>query len=268
MAEERNTRREILRKILTLGPLAALAGAFGGNGAKPVEAYQYTTLTVQDKIGLGTETPVSKLSFGWASPNANHRIALYERTDLNGAAFRGIGMANPSNGVYGVGVWALPGGSDFPSDGNMAVFVRDAGNVGIGAPVPSNPLHVATDARGIRQNHLYTSGNAGWSSISYNAHHDAANGAWVFPDPSRTAITMEMDESVGYPRWHLYTTTTGAKTSWAFRMGVNGDTGNVGIGNSNPAYPLDVVGSIRATGSIYLSSGVLEGKAREAYYSS
>ena len=94
-------------------------------------------------VGIGSNDPISRLSLGWGSPNVNQRIALYERTDLGGAAFRGVGMANPSGGVYGVGIWALPGASDFPSDSNLALFVRDGGNVGIGTTTPAATLDVA-----------------------------------------------------------------------------------------------------------------------------
>ena len=77
MAEERNTRREILKKVLTLGPLAAAAAVFG-NGAKPAAAQTIGdpdvtvtgNLTVNGtgnssfangKVGVGTPTPGTKL---------------------------------------------------------------------------------------------------------------------------------------------------------------------------------------------------------------
>ena len=70
------------------------------------------------------------------------------------------------------------------------------GRLGLGTPAPTHALHV-TPISGIRQNALYLSGGPGWSSLSYNAHHNDANNAWVFPDPTRPAVTIEMDDAGG-----------------------------------------------------------------------
>ena len=93
------------------------------------------------KVGIGTAAPVSKFSFGSAAPNIAQRIALYE--DASGVGFRGVGMANPSAGVYGVGVYA----NVTPTDSNMALFVKDGGNVGIGTASPSERLELSGGSR-------------------------------------------------------------------------------------------------------------------------
>ena len=89
-------------------------------------------------VGIGTATPASRLSFGDASPNITQRIALFETA--SGGGFRGVGMANPSAGVWGVGVYAST--VNAPTDANMALFVHDNGNVGIGTASPLGPLSV------------------------------------------------------------------------------------------------------------------------------
>ncbi|MGB7926297.1 MAG: hypothetical protein WCF57_23855, partial [Pyrinomonadaceae bacterium] len=107
-------------------------------------------------------------------------------------------------------------------------LLAPGGRVGIGTLEPSHRLHV-NDNLGIRQNRLYLSGGDAGSSLSYNAHRNAANSAWVFPDPARTAVTVEMDDSSGKSRFEVYTTKPDAKTSWVRRFAIDGSTGEVTV---------------------------------------
>jgi hypothetical protein len=111
------------------------------------------------------------------------------------------------------------------------VRVDPAGNVGVGTAAPTNPLHVNATT-GIRQNSLYLSGGVGWSSLSYNAHHSDANDAWVFPDPSHTAVTIEMDDAGGAPRFQVWSTTPANSTGWVERFAIDGNSGNTWIGGN------------------------------------
>lgn len=86
-------------------------------------------------VGIGTAQPTSKLSFGDTAPNITQRIALFETTA--GGGFRGVGMANPSAGVWGVGVYAST--VNAPTDTNMALFVRDGGRIAMQYLPSSNP---------------------------------------------------------------------------------------------------------------------------------
>ncbi len=133
---------------------------------------------------------------------------------------------------------------------DFRLFLQSGGNVGVGTQTPTSRLHV-DDILGIRQKYLYLSGDQGWSSLTYNAHHDAANQNWVFPDAAHTAVTVEMDDSTGTPRFEVWSTTLAAKSSWVQRLAVNGNTGdvylahhggNVGIGTTTPTGKLSVVG--------------------------
>ena len=125
--------------------------------------------------------------------------------------------------------------------------LTNTGRLGIGDTNPSNTLHVKGNL-GIRQNSMYLSGDDRWSSLTFNAHHDEANGNWVFPDPGKPAVTVEMDAAFGYPRFEVYSTTPGGNTTWQSRLYVHGHTGNVGIGTQNPGARLDVAGDIRFNG--------------------
>src|SRR5262249_25139518 len=102
------------------------------------------------------------------------------------------------------------------------------GRVGIGTAAPTNALHV-TASSGLRQNRLYLSGDAGWSSLSYNALHDDDNQGWVFPDPSRPAVTIEMDDANGTPRFQGWSTMSGSTEAWQLRLGIDGNTGRLTI---------------------------------------
>jgi hypothetical protein len=149
------------------------------------------------------------------------------------------------------------------ADGRL--FLQKGGRVGVNATDPTNVLDVR-GALGIRQEQLHISGGtpSGWSSVSFNAHHNAINTDWVIPDPTRTAVTIEMDDTAGFPRFEVWATTSGdmTKSGWRQRLAVNGETGDVylahnggsvGIGTNAPTAKLDVRGSVKlgAIGNLY-----------------
>jgi hypothetical protein len=128
------------------------------------------------------------------------------------------------------------------------MILKANGRVGVATDSPETSLHVA-GTLGIRQNSLFMSGDTGWSSFSYNAHHDQFNGNWVFPDPTHSAVTIEMDDAGGRPRFQVFSTSPAAKATWVDRLHVEGDTGNVytglsggntGIGTQTPDGKLTV----------------------------
>jgi hypothetical protein len=134
------------------------------------------------------------------------------------------------------------------------LFIKAGGNVGIGTGNPTNRLHV-DDATGIRQGRLYLSGGSGngWSSLTYNAHHDAANAAWVFPDNGRPAATLEMDAAPGSGgRFEVWGTTVGSTQTWVKRLRIDLESGDiqlapgggrVGVGSLAPRNRLAVRGT-------------------------
>jgi hypothetical protein len=142
------------------------------------------------------------------------------------------------------------------ADGRL--FLKSGGDVGMGTIAPTNRLHVEGNT-GIRQNRLTLSGGTGWSSLTYNAHHNDTNGAWVFPDPSRRAITLEMDDASTGTRFEVWSTGTPNNTTWTSQFRISGDSGNVamaynggnvGVGTNAPTEKLHVAGAfIRIDGA-------------------
>ena len=197
-------------------------------------------LVVRDNgtVGIGSSSPASPLTI--RGQGATEELMAFEAADgtqvwhvdqkLNGQS--GLNIAE--SGV---------------ADGRL--YIQAGGNVGVNNTSPTNQLHVSGNT-GVRQNRLYLSGGDGndnWSSITYNAYHNSTNGGWTFPDNTRKAVTIEMDDQGGTPRFQVYSTTTGATTSWTERLSLNGDTGdmamahnggNVGVGTSSATHKLHV----------------------------
>jgi hypothetical protein len=152
---------------------------------------------------------------------------------------------------------------DFGAGTHIATFGQN-GRVGVGTTDPANMLHV-NGATGIRQNALYLSGNPDWSSVTFNAFHNEGNNAWSFPDPTKPAVTMEMDAFGGVPRCEIFSTTLGNNQAWISRLKVSGHTGdvamaynggNVGVGTFTPGSKLDVQGgSLNVSGDVRFGNG-------------
>jgi len=178
MAEERNTRREILKKLVTLGPLAALAGAFGVNGAKPAEAADGTfdNLTANGVLhvnGSGNSGFAGNLGVGITSPpvildvvGGDTAVWLEDpRSVFNGRGlpiqwrqkdYNSIGRSLGTMGTY-VEDWTtapdIKGYMAFRTMPNVAsgdlerMRITSTGDVGIGTQTPVAKLDVVGDIR-------------------------------------------------------------------------------------------------------------------------
>ena len=217
--------------MLSVGPL--------DNSGKPVPVFNVLD---SGKAGVGTTKPLSPL--GVRGAGGAEDLLSFE--DASGATKWNINQK--VNGLSGLN-FAETGIADF------RLYIQAGGRIGIGTQAPSNRLHV-DDVLGIRQKYLFVSGDLGWSSVTYNAHHDSGNQNWVFPDPTHPAVTIEMDDqrNNGIPRFEVWSTLSSAKTTWVQRLAINGDTGdvylghhggNVGIGTTTPTANLQVIGDIK-----------------------
>ena len=192
-------------------------------------------LVVTDKgnVGIGTDEPKALLHLAeqglqiGASTTATDNFYIQSNTD-------GPRALRFYNKDVGAGVPLLSLTAD--------------GRLGLGETAPTHPLHVK-GATGIRQNAMYVGGDERWSSLTFNAHHNAANNDWVFPHPELPAVTLEMDAAeAGHPRFEVWSTVLGDNRRWESRVMVEGHSGNVGIGTRTPQVRLDVNGDLRFAG--------------------
>ncbi|MEK6375975.1 MAG: hypothetical protein AABO58_25130 [Acidobacteriota bacterium] len=127
-----------------------------------------------------------------------------------------------------------------------------SGNVGVGTTAPSKKLQVAgsmtlnndTSTTSLNNAYfLFDGGAPGWSAHSYGSTLGFANGRYrtmlFAPDNADIAIST-----------HAGGTVPASLASFTERVTVQGSTGNVGIGVSNPQYRLDVAGDINISGNI------------------
>ncbi len=203
-------------------------------------------MTYDGKVGIGTPTPQQTLSVaGSLNVDQLNANAGTINPGLTFGANSGEGIA--SRRTAGTNRFGL----DFYTLFLSRMSITNDGKVGIGTTAPTQPLHV-NGTIGLRQNRLYLSGDVGGSSLTYNAHRNALNNDWIFPDPSRHAVTLEMDDFGSVPRFEVYTNMAGNSAGWVRRLSIKGDSGNViiaenggrvGIGTNGPGTRLHVADS-------------------------
>lgn len=233
--------RDLLLKIgvAESGANRLVVGPMIGAGAA---AKVHEKLVVKDdgKVGIG-------------EPNPDRPLVVRAQGDNDDA----VGLQNKS----GATKWALAlNGDNTPgfhireaASQRTRLFVKEGGNVGIGTQQPTNHLHVQ-GGPGLRVNDLYVSGGEGNpSSIAYNFYRDANASGANFPDPAQTAITIELDQFDGTPRFEVWSTTVAQKQGFVQRLRISGDTGdvlvahnggNVGIGTSSPLSKTHISGNV------------------------
>ena len=129
------------------------------------------------------------------------------------------------------------------SDSSVLMQVQSGGNVGIGTTGPWGKLHVK---------------GAGESAIGIDTESSTAKTHFVLRrgGSDQWDIGHDKDGDGGHDLY-FYDSVNGA-----FRIVID-NSGYVGIGTTNPRYKLDVIGDIRATGSVYYggTSGGADGTA-------
>lgn len=225
-----------------------------------VGAYMKGSLTVDNNIVIGgsyifTPTAGSMIGTRYSATDTT----LYNRIKINA----GTGGIQYNSGTWTSGVHAahqfLTGGSSSEELVRM-VIMNTTGYVGIGTSSPIQPLTVNGQERIIASANASsitldtcaliigpnTSGHSGYStgigfnSLSYGAYINHIH-AWIGLGPYTTTSTAEC-----YPLIFATNGSTTTNTAPVERMRITPD-GNIGIGDSNPAYKLEVAGSICGT---------------------
>lgn len=199
------------------------------------------SLVVRDNgtVGIGVDVPTAPLTIKGQGDNGS--AVLLQDQDGRESWY----ISQAAAGVQGLNI-----GEGSGTDGRF--FIEKGGNVGINNAEPTNQLDVRGNT-GIRQNRLYLSGGDkgayGWCSISYNAHHRANNASWNFPDSSRNAVSIELDDDGGTPKFEVKSTTPSNKTQLVRRFYINGTSGNAELSGA-----LSLAGGLSAEGAISTQS--------------
>ena len=228
-------------------------------------------------VGIGTSTPQSSLSM------AGGGITIVQDGDyFGGGAYYGGSPSNWRNSVSSEGGWAIrntggyltfftgsnPGtAGSVISDMAERVRIDNSGNVGIGTSSPSAKLDV--QGNGTIARYLGNSGTyQGFAVQSTSANSSNYNG--IFYDArneSGAAVANFLADinTDGSSAWAWATQPAGTRTDRRVeRMRID-SSGNVGIGTNSPAYKLDVNGTVRGRGDVYL--GFVSGSQAGVWWS-
>ena len=204
-------------------------------------------------VGICTTVPFSRLSMG-ATANSTNRLALYETA--GGLGCRGIGMVNPSSGVWGVGIWADTGNNP-PTDTNCHFIVRDLGRVGAGVLLPIAKMHIAGPGQSATTFETVSppSGYFGEMLYAQDTAGVAGSGGGVlfgWSNGSFAAIKSYVYDGSGNSSGALrfYTRAAGTDSFLTARFSIEPTAVQV-LGNITVAN-----GSINVTGGQYLLNGV------------
>jgi len=229
-------------------------------------------LTYDGKVGIGTSSPRSRLDVGSGVIAGVANI----RGFANSGAYTiwgGLGTDSAVDGGY-IQMY----GSTHPTNphnvylGNSnygtAISILSGGNVGIGTNTPAAQLTIT--GSGQATNTLNTAGNLGGTLILGDSNQAGGNGgalifaannqAWRFAAIKGIA-TNGNNNSVGDISFQTRKVVTDNALTENIR--IVGNTGNVGIGNNNPSYKLDVTGNIKASEEIIVAS---TGNANQARF--
>ncbi|MDD5155597.1 MAG: hypothetical protein PHF11_03830 [Candidatus Omnitrophica bacterium] len=229
-------------------------------------------------VGIGTTSPIGKLQVAGAPAGnnigggiiggTNYSLSLQGNQNCSASAFilqNAYTTQGDCSGTTQYFKWVTSHGSfgsrglgfSYGGSGNGITFYADSvastantaftptarmiiqndGNVGIGTTGPTEKLHIAG---AIKLTTNPTPTFDGQSAVFYN---ESGVGASIAGQNFKLRVN-----SGGTPIEAVY---------------VQGSSGNVGISTTNPRYKLDVIGDIRATGSVYYggTSGGLDGTA-------
>lgn len=193
-------------------------------------------------VGIGTLTPVSNLSIGSSITTRN----------LTGSdiVYSALTFQNAGNQYKVAEIKAIQPDSAFQDAGALAFFtgygsssermrILPNGNVGIGTSSPATALEISNGQSAANLKLSRSDGDARY--LAFRPPNGAAGGAQLIVTGTPIAEFQSLGVVIG-SSW-----TTGMVAAPSNGLLVQG---NVGIGTSNPAVSLDVVGSVQLTSTV------------------
>jgi hypothetical protein len=196
-----------------------LVGFYGSNGAN----WALNMNTTNGNVGIGNNNPNAPLQF--SNFTSNRKIVLFEGAN-NDHQFYGFGVNGSTLRYQTPGIaddHVFYSGMNTTSSAEL-LRIKGNGNTGIGVVDPVYKLDVGQRIR------IRSGGDAN-SSAGIFLNNNANNALAAF-------IGMQTDNLVGF---------FGSGAGWGLNM--NTQTGNVGIGNADPAFRLDINGRMRIRAS-------------------
>jgi hypothetical protein len=204
-------------------------------------------------VGIGTTSPAGNLHIYNSSGTADLILDSYDNNNDDIIHFRRAGITTDTAriAVQNNDGSAQQNSMKFYTGLNEAtpkMIISSAGNVGIGTTSPDGTLHVNSGSAGTwvpysLTDDLVVEGST-HTGISI-ASPDTASQFISFSSPSRTGLsnsTLEANWNSGNPYLRLGTS--------GFATTLNIQSGNVGIGKTNPSEKLDVNGNIKCNNLI------------------
>jgi microcystin-dependent protein len=234
-------------------------------------------LTIENNLGIGTATPLSKLhildnTVGAYTLMGNDYLILENNGDnfinIIGGANNNIGLrfgdsidVDESWIAYNSGVQKLI----FGLSGNDIMRISSSniefyGNVGVGNATPSYKLDVNGTGRFVgnvdMSAGLDITGNLTVGTSDFFVNDSTGNVGIGNAAPSYKLDVNGTGKFIGNVDMSAGLDITGNLTVGTSDFFVNDSTGNVGIGNAAPSYKLDVNGTGRFVGNVDMSAGL------------
>jgi hypothetical protein len=215
--------------------------------------YQGTTssmvIATGGNVGIGTTAPSSNLTI--STNGAGPQVAMYPQSNggetsmsfynnniASGNTTRWVAGHNVTVGIGNFGFW----NSSFNAP---VMALTSTGNVGIGTTAPATSLHVSQSG-GTASMSIQNRSSTGNSSIDFFNHGGSYIGSVGFGNTSSSSGTQFGNKLFLY---HNNQDAVFIGSSTTERMRITA-SGNVGIGNTAPAYTLDVNGTARFSNGI------------------